>query len=1387
MIYKNYFKKWLLILWLIYAHQIISADYSDVNQYGNKTANLASIKAIIDQLKNQNIPVEVPEFMGIAHDEVKNFLQVAGALEQINDVWEQFKSHQRGRVELTDEGKAFLVLIRTTIDEAFKKDFFIADSDRNQELQSFLKRIHGNNLKLMVRSTGKEDSKEMANAGGNESIANVEAEIKEISLAMSRVLQSYFSEKSFNQRIAAGESEISLFSDPFFPVLLQVMVGEKAFNIPTSGVAFSREILGNTPQVVSIDATFGHGEAVVNSLYPADTFYVGPGNLIHAIIRIKHTRLSPKEGDAGLMPVANDKTLQKQSSLSPEQIHYIAQTARALEEARDEAIDMEFVVLSNQIYVVQVRPIVEAKNQPSYLSDDFVNHISINNQVSMSPIVSGGGELKEISSNDQVIIADKIGQALDIYLSKNKEEQERILLVISGENAPQTSHEATTFRSNNKPVMYVRELDKAKAIITSNQHRLADVQRGQLYLSETFNYTNDRKVGWLKHPIAETVSIHPQFLDKDIPVVAYNYPELAHLTVESLLDLARHGSDYEQAKNAVRTIMAQISNRIESEEKRQQELAAKNAETNPQLVNQLKVIYRHIKYASGEVLEALTAYFKRKGEKSDQDELLRLYPINFLSALISQVPEDKLVIAPYSIGYLLKTERQEAGLVKALSLAEQDSRKLVVQYARIGAYGLSDVVTSAWGDFLQHFDQVDKEDQKDFSRMIYELAKFDVLPLWLNVMFYPVHKKNHDPKTLAKTLIERFDDESALLNQISQLFDEVSQFPLNQLGNPKKFNEISDNFREQILSQVLNDSFLKSIANGSILAKSVGVSFLNQFIAIFDNGIKSLTASTEYPSAIKKAKDLTKILKSYLSALRSFAAAFITKPIDVDKLLQKEDRAGGIGNYIQRMENLLYQSKVRALKSEEKAQIELLPSSYFNAAAAKLGSQALWGRSIGHYPTLEDIFTLTHQNLLVITAKVSGSLPWHILPVPSLVKSIKEAMTKLKIFEGGTPLPPPSLIGVSLNNDRLSFYFNQTLQNHSNTFEIIYNLKDRSTIIRTQFLGDARRRWPYLAMALRNLVLPINDLQVIEGPYVDLMRGLLSFAWIINNNLQVAAAAKTLENFGNLANDFTSESKNRFIKNLLDGVNDDKIKTFCKTVIINPEKIDNDQVFIIEFMINNYKEECQQVIDETNIVSVIAPAVDSLLNEKQIDPAIRYSYAMSQLLDNADIDKAIDKIMELMIVSIPIFPSFEEYNYAEEVRNAISNIVINDKFCRKFIMRLKNALLTTSISDSTFWSYLYYIDNQLKKETFNEVCPFPESSDLEIINRLVTHVDQLLSREKTVKDADLEKIERKIQTIKQRLLNILQNFLKKFGMNLSLDFKTKLDAKVKELKEILGL
>lgn len=133
---------------------------------------------------------------------------------------------------------------------------------------------------IIVRSTGKEDTEDNSNAGGNESIPFIAADPMHISTTIGRVLASYFGEKSVSQRLLAGDKSLLTEEIPFLPVLLQTMVMEQdddereksPDDIPRSGVLFTNQM--NTARDVTLIQTgIGNNEGVVSSQVPVDSYY----------------------------------------------------------------------------------------------------------------------------------------------------------------------------------------------------------------------------------------------------------------------------------------------------------------------------------------------------------------------------------------------------------------------------------------------------------------------------------------------------------------------------------------------------------------------------------------------------------------------------------------------------------------------------------------------------------------------------------------------------------------------------------------------------------------------------------------------------------------------------------------------------------------------------------------------------------------------------------------------------------------------------------------------------------------------------------------------------------------------------------------------------------
>lgn len=209
---------------------------------------------------------------------------------------------------------------------------------------------------LIARSTGKEDTEALANAGGNESVANVQPNLKAISDAIGTVLASYLSEKSLLQRQLANDDITAL---PFIPALLQEMITAEAVK---SGVIYINS------NGVFVQAAPGHGELVVNSKGPVDSYWFTPNHVLIASIVEKPVRIVPSsEQDGTLTMVNNPAQLANSPSLSPAIVERLARCARIIHNHYHKPMDIEYVYSpeDDTIYLVQARPVVNVQHGPS--------------------------------------------------------------------------------------------------------------------------------------------------------------------------------------------------------------------------------------------------------------------------------------------------------------------------------------------------------------------------------------------------------------------------------------------------------------------------------------------------------------------------------------------------------------------------------------------------------------------------------------------------------------------------------------------------------------------------------------------------------------------------------------------------------------------------------------------------------------------------------------------------------------------------------------------------------------------------------------------------------------------------------------------------------------
>ncbi|MED1557009.1 phosphoenolpyruvate synthase [Bacillus paramycoides] len=185
---------------------------------------------------------------------------------------------------------------------------------------------------------------------------------------------SLFTDRAVIYRMQNGfeHSQVSIC------VVVQRMVFPQA-----SGILFTADPITSNRKVLSIDASFGLGEALVSGLVSADNYKVKEGEIVDKMIATKKLAIyALKEGGTETKQI--DPTQQKIQTLTEQQILQLAQIGRQIEAYFGCPQDIEWCLVDDIFYIVQSRqittlyPIPEANDQENHV------YISVGHQQMMT-------------------------------------------------------------------------------------------------------------------------------------------------------------------------------------------------------------------------------------------------------------------------------------------------------------------------------------------------------------------------------------------------------------------------------------------------------------------------------------------------------------------------------------------------------------------------------------------------------------------------------------------------------------------------------------------------------------------------------------------------------------------------------------------------------------------------------------------------------------------------------------------------------------------------------------------------------------------------------------------------------------------------------------------
>ncbi|MNH91307.1 Phosphoenolpyruvate synthase [compost metagenome] len=182
---------------------------------------------------------------------------------------------------------------------------------------------------------------------------------------ISKCWASLFTDRAVIYRMQNGFDH----SQVYLSVIVQRMVVPQS-----SGILFTADPITSSRKLLSIDASFGLGEALVSGLVSADCYKVQEGKIVSKRIATKKLAIyGRKEGGTETQQIDPDQ--QKTQTLTDEQILQLARIGRQIEAHFGQPQDIEWCLVDDTFYIVQSRPITTLYPIPE--ASDQANHVYI--------------------------------------------------------------------------------------------------------------------------------------------------------------------------------------------------------------------------------------------------------------------------------------------------------------------------------------------------------------------------------------------------------------------------------------------------------------------------------------------------------------------------------------------------------------------------------------------------------------------------------------------------------------------------------------------------------------------------------------------------------------------------------------------------------------------------------------------------------------------------------------------------------------------------------------------------------------------------------------------------------------------------------------------------
>ena len=319
-------------------------DKTKLALVGGKGANLGELS----RLEN----VRVPEGFCVA---TKAYKEIIENSEEFNSLLDQLlilkAENKKGIGEISAKIRKFIE--ETPIPKSI-----------DNEITRHLEELGERNAYAVRSSATAEDLPTASFAGQQDTYLNIIGK-DTILKHISKCWASLFTERAVIYRLQNGVDHRKVHMS----VVVQKMIFPKA-----AGILFTADPITSNRKVLSIDASYGLGEAMVSGIVNPDIYKVCDGKISDKKISIKKLAIYALE-DGGTKEQEIEVKKQNTQALTDEQILQLEHIGRKIEEHFGSPQDIEWCLTDDTFYIVQSRPITTLYPIPE--ANDRENHVYV--------------------------------------------------------------------------------------------------------------------------------------------------------------------------------------------------------------------------------------------------------------------------------------------------------------------------------------------------------------------------------------------------------------------------------------------------------------------------------------------------------------------------------------------------------------------------------------------------------------------------------------------------------------------------------------------------------------------------------------------------------------------------------------------------------------------------------------------------------------------------------------------------------------------------------------------------------------------------------------------------------------------------------------------------